>query len=94
MKMAHIKKCDVPECGYNVEAHCHAMSITVGSGTDHKCDTFFNFPQKGGNPTACGMVGACKVISCTHNARLECSADSIYIGQIAGEVDCLSFAVG
>ncbi len=92
MKMAHITHCDAVECAFNTDEHCHALSITVGGQVDHKCDTFFVSSQKGGNPAAMGMVGACKVSSCMNNSMLECSAESICVGHCSDQIDCLSFA--
>ena len=94
MKMAHIKDCGLSDCGYNMSGRCHALSITVGEPGDHQCDTFFKHATKGGNPTAVGMVGACKVVSCMHNAALECSAEMITVGMCGGEVDCMAFKPG
>ena len=94
MKMAHIKNCGLSDCGYNISGHCHALSITVGGPGDHQCDTFFKHEGKGGNPSAVGMVGACKVTSCSHNADLECSADNITVGRFGTEVDCMTFKAG
>lgn len=91
MKMAHIRNCELSNCGYNMQGHCHALAITVGGPGDHQCDTFFSHPEKGGNPSAIGMVGACKVTSCTHNTALECSADKISVGKCGFDADCMAY---
>ncbi len=91
MEMVKITQCDATECAYNFGQKCHAMAITVGSAIDRKCDTFCRSETKGGFPDVIGGVGACKVASCSHNQKLECSAPEIQIGYAADEIDCLTF---
>ncbi len=91
MEMSKISECNADECAYNLDGKCHAMAITVGSGIDHQCDTFFPSPTQGGFPDVIGGVGACRTASCSYNRNLECSATEIRIGREADEVDCLTF---
>ncbi|KKK91932.1 hypothetical protein LCGC14_2707980 [marine sediment metagenome] len=92
MEMPQILECDANECAYNQENKCHAMAITIGGETDHKCDTFLQSSKKGGVPGRIGAVGACKCGSCTYNADFECSAPGIRVGHEADMLDCLTFA--
>ncbi len=90
MKESKVLKCDVENCAYNLDGICHARSITVGDEQNPKCDTFFNYSEKGGD-SPCANVGACKVTSCTFNSSLECQASEINVGLKDDEADCLSY---
>ena len=92
MEMARIISCNVNECAYNQNDTCHAMAITVGGGPDHRCDTFFTAPAKGGSPETQGAVGACRTTACMYNQNLECAAPGIRIGREGQDIDCLTFA--
>ncbi len=94
MDMVKIIECDADECAYNRDRTCHAMAITVGGGSDHRCDTFFPTSSMGGFPDIIGGVGACKSASCRHNRNLECAAPGIKIGHEGQFVDCLTFSAG
>ncbi|MDW4909241.1 hypothetical protein RB628_28850 [Streptomyces sp. ADMS] len=61
-------------CAYNRDRACHALAITVGDILHAHCDTFFTSPAKGGDRSATGRVGACKMSDCRHNIDFECRA--------------------
>jgi hypothetical protein len=70
---------------------CHALAITVGDGEEPRCDTFMESGTKGGDESAVGKVGACKVSVCKHNESLECSAGQIEVGIKARTACCITF---
>ncbi len=92
MDMPKIERCRVTECCYNLDEMCHAGAITVGDAGDHpECDTYCDLASKGGDPSAIGVVGACKVSECRYNESLECTASGIIVGRAQDEADCLTF---
>ena len=92
MDMPKIASCDVGECAYNHDKMCHALAITVGDGENPRCDTFCQTDMKGGDTSATGRVGACKVSVCKFNKSLECGAKSIKVAHKGGDVDCMTFS--
>jgi len=92
MDMPKIERCRVTECCYNLEQMCHALAITVGGAGDHPaCDTYCDLTAKGGDRSAVGGVGACKVSECRYNQSLECLASGITVGRAQDEAACLTF---
>jgi hypothetical protein len=92
MEMPAVNQCVVEDCAYNRDRACHALAITVGDVRRPQCDTFFSSPSKGGDPSATGRVGACKMSGCTHNDQFECRAPGITVGFQQSEIDCLTYA--
>lgn len=84
--------CDANECAFNTDSMCHAIAITIGGTVDHKCDTYCEKSKKGGMMNIISEVGACKVTTCMHNDQMLCSAQSIQVGHVGSEVDCLSYS--
>jgi hypothetical protein len=92
MKMSRIERCQATECAYNSNGSCHTIAVTIGHpGGCPDCDTFFVSGSKGGDKGATAGVGACRMASCQHNSRLECSAPSISVGPTEDHVHCLTF---
>lgn len=92
MEMSRIERCDATKCAYNSDGACHALGITIGhEGGCPDCDTFFVNDSKGGDQSASGGVGACKVASCEYNSKFECDAPSISVGPAQDHVHCLTY---
>lgn len=91
MDMPKVVKCDATGCAYNIDELCNAHAITIGDGTNPRCDTFCDAATKGQAFTGITAVGACKVSCCTHNSGLECQASEICVGYQGDEADCLTF---
>ena len=91
MQRVKVIGCDATECAFNQEGKCHALAITVGGGTDHRCDTYWPASEKGGLPQVVCNVGARKVPNCKYNDHLMCSASGITVGHEGDLVDCLSY---
>ncbi|WP_169166681.1 DUF1540 domain-containing protein [Cellulomonas taurus] len=88
-----ITECSVAGCSYNHDHACGAAAITVGAaGSDAQCATFIPLNIKGGLDRVVSHVGACQRVDCTHNASLECGAESIRIGAGHDTADCLTYA--
>ncbi|MDB1087940.1 DUF1540 domain-containing protein [Streptomyces sp. ACA25] len=92
MEMPVVRECAAEACAYNRELSCHALAITVGDARHPHCDTFVSGAPKGGDPTAVGRVGACKMSGCLHNVQLECRAPGISVGVQSQGADCLTYA--
>lgn len=91
MEMPLVKSCAARECAYNQDRACHALAITIGDARQAHCDTFFQVSFKGGDESARGHVGACKMSDCVHNTSLECRAPDITVGYQTDSVDCLTY---
>ncbi len=91
MDMPVINECAVDACSYNRDNVCHALAITIGDSLHAHCDTFFSTAGKGGDPSATGHVGACKMSDCRHNVNLECQAPGIAVGSRQDQADCLTY---
>lgn len=91
IEMPMIKRCDVSECSYNLDAACHAKAITIGDGVSPGCDTFMSAGSHVRSRQITAGVGACKVDGCSHNADLECAAESINVSQDSGKVLCMTY---
>lgn len=94
MDTVQVIGCDARECAFNQEGKCHALAITIGGGTDHECDTYWQADEKGGLPVVNCSVGACKVPTCKYNKHLMCTASGIKVGHEGNVVDCLSYLEG
>jgi hypothetical protein len=92
MEMPTVNECAVDVCAYNRNRACHALAITVGDSLHAHCDTFFSATVAGGEPSAVGRVGACKMADCRHNTNLECQAPGVSVGFRQDEADCLTYS--
>ncbi len=90
IEMPLVKNCNVKNCVYNTDQHCHAKAITIGDGINPECDTYLNHSIHAGPSTTAG-VGACKVSNCKFNKDFECSAAEISVGEVAKVVKCLTY---
>jgi hypothetical protein len=93
-EMPKVKMCDTTDCVYNTDRKCHALAITVSSGSNPECQTYITGDHKSGDSSTIAGVGACHAESCEYNRDLMCHASSIDVGQEAGEeAACLTFEV-
>jgi hypothetical protein len=87
--------CASTDCAYNEGTECHAKAITVGDGVNPNCDTFLDSSSdhtaSSGQP---GGVGACKLSACAYNDDLECTAQSISVGNQGGKASCMTYSPG
>ncbi|HYG34820.1 MAG TPA: DUF1540 domain-containing protein [Clostridia bacterium] len=91
MEMQQIKECSVSDCAYNRDKICRALAITVGD-SEPRCDTFWTYGNKAGDPSRLGSVGACKVVSCIHNYDGECgSPGGITVARKGNMPNCMTF---
>lgn len=90
--MPEVKKCDVSNCGYNLNSSCHAKAITIGDYSNPGCDTFLDINGHIKHTMRIAGVGACKVSECKYNSDYECSAKNIAVGYREGNVNCLTFS--
>ena len=91
ISMALVSECNVGECGYNKDSHCHAKAITIGDLSTSKCNTFMDSISHDVDPSIRAGVGACKTNSCEHNQNFECTSDQVSVGMINYVVNCLTF---
>ncbi|GIG30795.1 DUF1540 domain-containing protein [Cellulomonas marina] len=89
MDLPEVATCSVAGCSYNTHDHCHAAAVTI---TGSACGTFIPLGVKGGLDKVVSHVGACQRAECTHNASLECTADSVRVGAGMSTADCLTYA--
>jgi hypothetical protein len=93
-EMPKVKICDTTDCVYNTDRKCHALAITVSSGSNPECQTYMAGDYKSGDPKVIGGVGACHAESCEYNRDLMCHASSIDVGErMEEEAACLTFEV-
>ncbi len=94
LEMPLITKCMAIACAYNVNSNCNARAITVGDATHPSCDTFI---VSGASHTKAARqsagIGACKTATCKFNTDLECTADTINVGLLKSEANCLTFTM-
>ena len=91
IEMQKVKECGVLDCAYNRDNACRALAITVGDD-EPRCDTFWTYSHKAGDPTRLGGVGACKVLKCMHNFDGECGSPlGIVVGREGNKPKCLTF---
>ena len=91
VNMPEVLNCSQQKCVYNKASKCHALGITVGGGRkEHLCDTLIVAGEHTSREEISG-VGACKSAGCAYNEDWECSADSIDVGVIGGQTECMTF---
>lgn len=93
VEMPLVSECMVAQCAYNVSNNCHARAITVGDGMHPGCDTFLQGSQHIRESGRIAGIGACKVDSCKFNDDLECVAESIRVGTVRNEANCITYAM-
>lgn len=93
IEMPTVSKCTISECSYNGSDKCHARAITVGDESRPGCDTFMAGAERARKSAQSAGIGACKMASCKHNEDLECMAESIKVGMIKNEANCITFAL-
>lgn len=93
IEMPIVSKCMVSECCYNGSSKCHARAITIGDGIHPGCDTFMEGSARTRQSGQAAGIGACKTSSCKHNEDLECMAESIHVGIVKNEANCMTFAM-
>lgn len=93
IEMPMVTKCMVSECSYNGSTKCHARAITIGDSIHPGCDTFLAGAEHTKHTEQIAGIGACKTASCKHNEDLECMAESIQVGMIKSEANCMTFAL-
>lgn len=103
-----VRLCEVTDCGFNEQNMCHAAAIQVGDEVagavatprvklqDPRCDTYTRRPGAHlGASDWQGMVGSCKVESCSYNSGFRCTAEAIIVsrheGQADGHADCKTY---
>lgn len=91
IEMPRVSKCDINQCGYNVNQKCHAKAITVGDFLNPACDTFLDVNRHNRETQRIAGVGACKVANCQYNDDFECTAESIAVGKVKQKIYCLTY---
>ena len=95
IEMPQVNGCTVSECAYNLNDKCHARAITIGDGVHPGCDTaFLRSPAHTHDKKRIAGVGACKVVGCSFNNDLECTADSISVGLVNKQINCMTYSEG
>ncbi len=92
IEMPMVSKCMVNECSYNGSSKCHARAITIGDSVHPGCDTFLKGMSHTRENRQIAGIGACKTASCKFNDDLECMAESIEVGMVKNEANCMTFA--
>jgi hypothetical protein len=92
IEMPVITECQVSTCAYNVNKNCHARAITVGDSIHPGCDTFLKGPRHTSHPEQIAGIGACKTSICKFNDDFECMADSVKVGMVKNEANCMTFS--
>jgi hypothetical protein len=93
IEMPMVSKCMVSECSYNSSSKCHARAITIGDSIHPGCDTFLAGASHTKQAKLVAGIGACKTASCKHNEDLECMAESVQVGMVRSEANCMTFAM-
>lgn len=93
IEMPVVTKCMVNECAYNASNSCHARAITIGDSLQPGCDTFLAGSPHAKSAGQMAGIGACKTAGCKFNDDLECMAESIQVGMIKNEANCMTFAM-
>lgn len=91
IEMPVITECMVSACAYNVSNNCHARAITVGDGVHPGCDTFLKGARHTRQAQQIAGIGACKIGGCKFNDDFECMADSVKVGMVKNEANCMTF---
>jgi hypothetical protein len=94
IEMPLVSECLASQCAYNVNQNCHARAITVGDTSKHAaCDTFMNESHHIHDTKRVAGIGACKATSCKFNDDFECMTETIRIGMVMNEANCMTFAM-
>ncbi len=93
LEMPIVKKCTVEECAYNANSSCHARAITIGDSVHPGCDTYLDGEHHTKHIQQTAGIGACKTAGCKFNDDLECVADSIQVGMVRSEANCMTYAL-
>lgn len=94
IEMPLVSECQVTACAYNVGKNCHARAITVGDSSIHAgCDTFLQESHHISDKQRIAGIGACKATSCKFNSDFECVTESIRVGMVNNEANCMTFAM-
>jgi hypothetical protein len=93
IEMPVVKKCSADECAYNVGSNCQARAITIGDSIHPACDTFVDGVPQAKQSNHSAGIGACKTAGCKFNDGLECMADSIQVGMVRSEANCMTYAL-
>lgn len=93
IEMPLVSECMVTQCAYNVSNNCHARAITVGDSMHPGCDTFLPESQHIKDSKRIAGIGACKANSCKFNEDFECMAESIRVGTVRNEANCITYAM-
>ncbi|MBI5626387.1 MAG: DUF1540 domain-containing protein [Nitrosomonadales bacterium] len=91
LEMPIVTKCIASECVYNANSSCHARAITIGDSIHPGCDTFLAGSRHTKSVNQIAGIGACKTVGCKFNNDLECIADSIQVGMVKNEANCMTF---
>lgn len=93
LEMPIVTKCMAKDCCYNVSNGCHARAITIGDSVRPGCDTYLAGTGHTKHANQIAGIGACKTSNCKHNEDFECIADSVQVGMIMDEANCMTFAM-
>lgn len=93
LEMPIVAKCMASECAYNLNSNCHARAITIGDSLRPGCDTFMAGPCHTRSANQVAGIGACKTVGCKFNDDLECMAESVQVGIIKNEANCMTFVL-
>lgn len=93
IEMPIVAQCMVSECAYNANSSCQARAITIGDEYQPGCDTFMAGSHHARSAGQAAGIGACKTVGCKFNDDLECTAESIRVGIIKNEANCMTFAL-
>lgn len=93
LEMPIVTECMATQCAYNVSNNCHARAITVGDSMHPGCDTFISESKHIKDSKRIAGIGACKMTACKFNDDLECVTDSIRVGIVRNEANCMTYAM-
>ncbi len=91
-EMPIVSQCLVSQCAYNVSNSCHARAITVGDGIRPGCDTFLKESRHTRKADQIAGIGACKISGCKFNEDFECQTDSVRVGMVQNQANCMTFS--
>jgi hypothetical protein len=93
IEMPVVAQCMVNECAYNANSGCNARAITIGDEHQPGCDTFMAGSHHASAAGQAAGIGACKTVGCKFNDDLECMAESVQVGIIKNDANCMTFAL-
>ncbi len=93
LEMPIVTKCMANTCAYNVNSNCHARAITIGDSIHPCCDTFLAGSRHTNQTKQVAGIGACKTAGCKFNEDFECTAESVLVGMLKNEANCMTFAL-